>query len=92
MSKTRLTPQQVIEIANKHSQEADRITTEQRTLANNINTLTSINSGAMIQKLITVHQEWDSKTKEIVSTLNEMATTLSRAANTLQSTDEAGSF
>ena len=92
MSKTRLTPQQVIEIANKHSQEADRITTEQQTLQSNINTLTSINSGAMIQKLITVHQEWDAKTKEIVSTLNEMATTLSRAANTLQSTDEAGSF
>ncbi|MFC3895275.1 WXG100 family type VII secretion target [Lentzea rhizosphaerae] len=92
MSKTRLTPQQVIEIANKHSQEAERITSEQRTLQNNINTLTSINSGAMIQKLITVHQEWDAKTKEIVSTLNEMATTLSRAANTLQSTDEAGSF
>lgn len=92
MSKTRLTPQQVIEIANKHSQEADRITTEQQQLANNVATLTSINSGAMIQKLITVHQEWDSKTKEIVSTLNEMATTLNRAANTLQTTDESGSF
>ncbi|KJK42619.1 hypothetical protein UK23_36275 [Lentzea aerocolonigenes] len=92
MSKTRLTPTQVIEIANKHSQEADRITTEQTTLQNNINTLTSINSGAMIQKLITVHQEWDSKTKEIVSTLNEMAQTLSRAAHTLQTTDESASY
>jgi WXG100 family type VII secretion target len=92
MSKTRLTPQQVIEIANKHTQEADRITSEQSTLRSNVATLTSINSGAMIQKLITVHEEWDSKTKEIVTTLNEMATTLNRAANTLQSTDEAGSF
>lgn len=92
MSKTRLTPQQVIEIANKHQQEADRITQEQSTLRSNVATLTSINSGAMIQKLITVHQEWDAKTKEIVSTLNEMATTLNRAAHTLQAQDEAGSF
>ena len=92
MAKTRLTPTQVIEIANKHTQEAERITSEQSRLRSNIATLTSINSGAMIQKLITVHDEWDSKTNEIVSTLREMATTLSRAANTLQSTDEAGSF
>jgi WXG100 family type VII secretion target len=92
MSKTRLTPSQVIEIANKHKQEADRITSEQSQLRSNVATLTSINSGAMIQKLITVHQEWDSKTKEIVSTLEEMATTLNRAANTLQQTDESASY
>ncbi|PWK85546.1 WXG100 family type VII secretion target [Lentzea atacamensis] len=92
MSKTRLTPQQVIEIANKHSQEADRITSEQQQLRSNVATLTSINSGAMIQKLITVHQEWDTKTSEIVTTLGEMATTLNRAANTLQAQDEAGTF
>lgn len=92
MNKTKLTPQQVIEIANKHQQEADRISTEQKQLANNVSTLTSINSGAMIQKLITVHQEWDNKTREIVTTLNEMATTLNRAADRLRTTDESGNF
>jgi hypothetical protein len=46
----------------------------------------------MIQKLITVHQEWDTKTSEIVSNLNQMATTLNRAADTLQQQDEGASF
>lgn len=92
MSQTKLTPEQVIEIANKHKQEAEHITSEQTRLRSNISTLTSINSGAMIEKLIVVHQEWDTKTSQIVTNLNEMATTLNNAANTLRSQDESASF
>lgn len=92
MSQTKLTPQQVIEIANKHQQQAEQVTSEQTRLRSQISTLTSINSGAMINKLITVHQEWDTKTTQIVTNLNEMATTLNRAANTLQQQDESGTF
>jgi WXG100 family type VII secretion target len=92
MSQTLLTPEQVRQVANQHKQQAEQITSEQTRLRGNISTLTSVNTGAMINKLITVHEEWDSKTRQIVQNLTEMATTLNNAADRLQAQDEAGSF
>lgn len=87
---TKLTPADVSAMATKHRTCADDITSQQRTLTGHINTLTSVNSGRMMQKLIQVHQEWDRLTKDIVTNLTTMATTLDSVAQNLQSEDEAG--
>ena len=87
---TKLTPAEVQAVAKKHRNCADDITSQQRTLAGHISTLTSVNSGRMMQKLTEVHHEWDRLTKDIVTNLTTMATTLDSVAQNLQSEDEAG--
>ncbi|MEO6089903.1 MAG: WXG100 family type VII secretion target [Umezawaea sp.] len=86
---TTLTPAQVSAMAGRHRTCADDITSQQRTLTTQISTLTTVNSGRMMQRLQEVHQEWDRLTTDIVSNLTQMATTLDSAAQNLQSEDEA---
>lgn len=85
---TKLTPAVVRAMATKHRACADDITGKQRVLAGNITTLTTVNSGRMMQRLVEVHQEWDRLTKDIVTNLTTMATTLDSAAQNLQAEDE----
>jgi WXG100 family type VII secretion target len=87
---TKLTPAEVSSMATKHRNCADDITSQQRTLTGHISTLTSVNSGRMMQRLLEVHQEWDRLTKDIVTNLTTMATTLDSVATNLQSEDESG--
>jgi uncharacterized protein YukE len=87
---TKLTPADVSAMAGKHRAVAEEITGQQRTLTGHISTLTSVNSGRMMQRLLEVHQEWDRLTKDIVTNLTTMATTLDSVAQNLQSEDEAG--
>lgn len=87
---TKLTPAEVSAMAQKHRTCADDITSQQRTLTGHISTLTSVNSGRMMQRLLEVHHEWDRLTKDIVTNLTTMATTLDSVAQNLQSEDESG--
>lgn len=84
---TTLTPDNVRSVARDHTNAADEITSDQRTLAGNIQTLVTTNRGAMMTKLTTVHGEWDKSTTDIVTNLRTMATTLSGVATSLESQD-----
>lgn len=86
---TKLTPAAVSAMASKHRSCADDITSQQRTLTGHISTLTSVNSGRMMQRLLEVHQEWNRLTADIVGNLTQMATTLDSVAQNLQSEDES---
>jgi WXG100 family type VII secretion target len=85
---TKLTPAEVSAMAGKHRTCADDITSQQRTLTSHISTLTTVNSGRMMQRLLEVHQEWNRLTTDIVTNLTTMATTLDSVAKNLQSEDE----
>ena len=85
---TKLTPSEVTAMAGRHRTCADDITSQQRSLTGHISTLTSVNSGRMMQRLLEVHQEWDRLTKDIVTNLTTMATTLDSVAQDLRSQDE----
>jgi WXG100 family type VII secretion target len=85
---TKLTPAEVSAMAGRHRTCADDITTQQRGLTTQISTLTSVNSGRMMQRLHEVHEEWNRLTTDIVSNLTQMATTLDSAAQNLQREDE----
>jgi uncharacterized protein YukE len=76
-------------MAGRHRTCADDITGQQRDLTNHIGSLTSHNSGRMMQRLVEVHQEWNRLTTDIVSNLTTMATTLDGVAKDLQSEDES---
>lgn len=85
---TTLTPDQVIEMAKKHTAVADDITSQQRMLDGNIQNLASANSGALITKLVNVHTDWNGSTTKIVENLRTMATTLESVAQQLRTEDE----
>ncbi|MFD8500448.1 WXG100 family type VII secretion target [Amycolatopsis sp. NPDC059657] len=88
---TTLTPADVSAMAKRHTSTAESISNQQKTLDGNIQTLTSINKGAMMTKLTSVHTDWNTNTTKIVDTLREMATTLDSVAQRLQSQDEESS-
>ena len=88
-SNTRLTPEQVNNIANQHDQVADDITTQQRALDANTSNVVRANSGALINTLTSVHQNWDSKTTDIVTQLRHMAQDMRIAATQLGTEDQA---
>lgn len=85
---TKLTPSEVSAMAGRHRTCADDITNQQRSLTGHISTLTSVNSGRMMQRLLEVHQEWDRLTRDIVTNLTTMATTLDSVAQDLRTQDE----
>ena len=87
---TKLTPSEVSAMAGRHRTCADDITAQQRSLTGHISTLTSVNSGRMMKRLLEVHQEWDRLTNDIVSNLQTMAKTLDSVSESLRSEDEAG--
>ena len=86
---TKLTPAEVRAMAGKHRACGEDITSQQRTLTSHISTLTTVNSGRMMQRLLEVHQEWNRLTTDIVTNLTTMATTLDSVAQNLQSEDES---
>ncbi|EWM19087.1 WXG100 family type VII secretion target [Kutzneria sp. 744] len=88
-SNTKLTPDEVRSIAQKHNALADEVTSDQSRLRSTISQLTSVNKGQMMTKLIAVHQDWDKAMSDVVSNLHTMANTLSSAASDLQSHDES---
>src|SRR5690242_20670741 len=87
---TKLTPEEVSQVGRKHDAVATDVTGLQRTLDGNIQTLTTVNSGAMMTKLAQVHQDWNQTTTDIVNQLHTMAQTLTSVAERLRSKDEQG--
>ncbi|WP_394617267.1 WXG100 family type VII secretion target [Lentzea sp. JNUCC 0626] len=85
---TRLTPEDVIAMANKHTAVADDISSQQRLLDGNIQNLVSTNQGALMTKLTSVHADWNTSTTDIVTNLRTMATTLQSVAQRLRTEDE----
>jgi WXG100 family type VII secretion target len=86
---TKLTPDEVRSIAQKHKALADEVTGDQRNVSTTVSNLTATNKGQMMTKLISVHQDWDKAMSDVVSNLTTMASTLSSAASDLQSHDES---
>ncbi|GAA3440162.1 WXG100 family type VII secretion target [Kutzneria kofuensis] len=86
---TQLTPNDVTDIANKHLNLANEITSDQRTLSSNIQNMTSVNKGAMMTALTPVYEDWNAKMTDIVQQLHTMATNLRTVANDLQAHDES---
>lgn len=85
---TRFTPEQVRSIASNHDKVAAEIEGQQTTLRGNINTMAGANKGAMIDRLVIVHERWDKTTKDIVLNLRDMARTLRSVAEALQQEDQ----
>lgn len=85
---TQLTPADVTAMANKHTALADDITAQQKTLAGHVQTLVTVNQGAMMTKLTSVHADWDNSTAQIVNNLRDMANTLNSVAQNLQAQDQ----
>jgi hypothetical protein len=75
-------------MAQKHNQVADNITSQQKTLSANIQNLTTVNQGAMMTKLVSVHDAWDGDTTQIVTSLHDMANTLESVAQQLEAQDQ----
>ncbi|MDX8056147.1 WXG100 family type VII secretion target [Lentzea sp. BCCO 10_0798] len=85
---TTLTPAEIESCAQRHRTTSSSVTSQLTTVSGQISALSGSNKGAMINKLITVHQDWDSSMKKVVTNLDEMASTLSKAGRTLQTQDE----
>ena len=85
---TKLTPEEVAQVGRKHDAVATDVTGLQRTLDGNIQTLTTVNSGAMMTKLAQVHQDWNQTTTDIINQLHTMAQTLTSVSEQLRSEDE----
>ena len=86
--KTQLTPNDVRDIASKHLNLGNEITSEQNKLRGQMNTMTSINKGQMWSTLPGVYEDWNAKMTDIVHQLEDMATALRSVADLLQSADE----
>lgn len=86
-NETKLTPSQVREIARKHRTVADGIRTQLTSVNTEVQTTASQNKGAMVNRLVAVHEQWDASSRKIVLNLEDMATTLDGAATGLESQD-----
>lgn len=85
---TVLTPAEIESYAQRHRTTSTSVTSQLTTVSGEINALAGSNKGAMINKLISVHQDWDASMKKVVANLDEMASTLSKAGKTLQAQDD----
>jgi WXG100 family type VII secretion target len=84
---TKLTPEQVRSVAKAHTQLADQITADQKTVSQQVQNAQSANLGAMVNKLVSVHSDWDSKMTDVVGQLTTMAGVLNSTANDLENQD-----
>jgi WXG100 family type VII secretion target len=86
-SNTRLSPDQVRQIAQRHDDVANEITSNQQKLTAEIESLCGANSGEMIRALNQVHSEWNTNTSNVVNNLRQMANNMRQAAQELETQD-----
>jgi WXG100 family type VII secretion target len=85
---TQLTPNDVRDIANKHRDLANEITSDVKTLGTNIQNMTSVNKGAMMTRLTPVYEEWSKDISDVVQQLETMAQNLRTVADDLEQHDQ----
>ncbi|MCP2330697.1 WXG100 family type VII secretion target [Actinoalloteichus caeruleus] len=85
---TRLTPAELRATAGRHDSEADSLNRERQRVQGEVSALVSGNSGALINTLKRVHEQWDGEFARIEQKLREMAEQVRNSANKLESTDE----
>jgi seryl-tRNA synthetase len=74
-------------IIQKHQGVQEYIQQQQAQVASEVDNARAQNSGAMIDSLVSVHEDWDAKMKDINNNLNQMIHSMQTTLNRLQSQD-----